>query len=255
MRQEEMEALVNDVVFNSSVNAQNKVDVKFEDDIKNCIHILGNVFAILDRIINHTDQSRVSDCDFDSQMILWQGGSTLIGSLQLIRQGYVFEPLFLMRNSIESLSMTLSFYGRSGEKLYKKFSSQQLSGEKCIAEAKKLMKQIGPIYGLLSEVTHPSKKTLGHFYMKDRGTLLVGGGVTDKTLYRVKFNLAVINFLSTIYWSSAELIFNDYLDSCVFWKKQGDLMKWHPASKEKAVYLRSHTLFKEALAEQAKIGF
>ena len=102
----------------------------------------------------------MSNRDFEAQMILWQSSNALIGSLQLIRQGYTLEPPIIMRNSIENLAMALSFYGENSKYYYNKFKKLKLSGEECISEAKKIIKQIGAIYGLLSQVAHPSKKHL-----------------------------------------------------------------------------------------------
>src|SRR5690606_34047016 len=151
----------------------------------------------------------------------------------LIRQGYTLEPQILMRNSVENLAMTLSFHGEDGEKFYKKFTNMSLSGEKCITAAGKLVKDIGAIYGLLSQIAHPSRKTLGYYYMEERGTLLIGGGVTDNTQHRVKMNLAILNFILAIHWSSCELIFHDYIDDFVFWEKENEAMIWRPKQNEK----------------------
>lgn len=249
MKFEETRSLINDTVFNISLNAQAKVDTDCKDHIENSIYLISKSFTIFNKIVNHTDQTKVSDMDFDSQGLLWQGGNSLIGSLQLIRQGYTHEPQFLMRYAVENLAMALSFNTNYGQDFYTRFTQSNLSGEKCIREAKKLVKQIGSIYGLLSDVTHPSKKTLGYHYMVERETLLIGGGVTDRTLPRVKLNLAILQFLSTIYWSSSELIFYDYLDSYVFWRKKDDLMTWAPNEEEKIAYSKSLDLFKEALSK------
>lgn len=250
---EKMKKIIGDVVFNISKNAQDKNDIDLQKEIQNAVYILSKIFTNLNKIVNHTDQSKVDDRDFNSQMILWQSCNALIGSLQLIRQGYTLEPQVLMRNSVENLAMVLSFYGENGDSFYKKFNNMSLSGEKCITSAGKLNKEIGAIYGLLSQVAHPSKKTLGYYYMEDRGTLLIGGGVTRKTQHRVKMNLAILNFILSVHWSSCELIFSDYIDDLVFWKKEGEKMRWCPQGPEEKFYKSSITMFQEALAEQNKI--
>lgn len=249
-----MSQLVIDTIYQISCNAQNRIDVDFKESINNFIYIVTKIYVILNIVLNKTDQARVSDRDFDSQMVLWQACNSLISSLQLIRQGYTLEPQILMRYSIENLAMVLSFY--VNEARYDEFARLGLSGEKCVGDAKKLVKQIGPIYGLLSEIAHPSKKTLGYLYIpkkNDKGTVLIGGGITDSTIHKVKFNLAIINFLSTIFWSSTELIFNEYLNTYVFWEKSEDRLKWKPNSEELARYSISEKLFKEALEEQKQI--
>src|SRR6185369_1764186 len=200
MKFEEMNLLINDIVNNISLNAQAKVDEKLKEDIDRTIYLLAKVFTILDKVINDIHQEKVSERDFTIQAILWQGGNSLIGSLQLIRQGYTLEPHFLMRHAVENLALALSFVGEKGDEYFLKYTNNKISGEQCIGEAKKLVTQIGQIYGLLSNTAHPSKETLGYYYMKDRETLMIGGGVTDYTMSRVKLNLAILQFLSTIYW-------------------------------------------------------
>jgi len=245
---DEMKSVVNDTIFNISINAQERFDKEFKDEINNSIYLISKSFWILEKIINYTDQMKVSDRDFHSQSILWQGGNSLIGALQLIRQGYSLETQFLMRYAIENLAMVLSFHTEEGSVFYEKFVSGNLSGEKCVGEAKKLVKQIGGIYGLLSEVTHPSKKTLGYIYMGGEKSVTIGGGITDKTIRWVKMNLAILQFLSTIYWSSTELIFSDYLKEYTFWEKNGDEFKWAPNKEQKEIYERSVHLFEAAIS-------
>lgn len=245
---DEIKAVVTDTIFNISLNAQARTDKEFKEEIENSIYLISKSFTILEKIINHTDQKKVPDRVFDSQAILWQGGNSLIGGLQLIRQGYTLESQFLMRYAVENLAMVLSFHTENGDSFYKKFTNNNLSGEKCVGEAKKLVSQIGGIYGLLSEITHPSKKTLGYIYMGGEKSITIGGGITDKTIRWVKMNLAILQFLSTIYWSSIELIFSDYSDEYTFWEKSGDIMKWAPNKEQKAIYERSLLLFKEAIS-------
>lgn len=243
-----MGKLITETIFKISLNAQAKVDKDFNNDIAIFIYIISKSFVILNQIVNYTDQGKVPDKDFQSQMLLWQGLNTLIGSLQLIRQGYTLEPQFLLRSAVEDLALALSFYADADNLFYKKFIKDKLSGQEAIGAGKKLVKQLGGIYGLLSQVTHPSKKTLGSHYLEGRGTLLIGGGVVDSTTNRVRFNLAILNWIATIYWSSTELIFSDYLNQYTFWTKKGSVMKWTPNKEEKAIYTRSIKLFEEALA-------
>ena len=242
---EEMGNTLVETVYKISLNAQAKVDKDCGGAITNLLYIFTKTFVILNTILNYTDQAKVSDKEFDSNILLWQGQNTLISSLQLTRQGYFVEPQFLIRSAVENLALSLSFF--TGSDYYEKFKKNQLSGEKCIGEAKKLVKQIGGIYGLLSQVTHPSNKILGHHYLEGRSTLLIGGGVTETNMSMVKFNLAILNWVATIYWSSAELIFHNHFDNYTFWTKSGDNMKWTPNKPEEAVYTKSINLFKEAI--------
>lgn len=245
----EMSKIVGDTLFNISTNTESRIDREFRNDIDNFIDISSRVYAILNKIVNFTDQEMVPDKHFDSQMLIWQGLNTLMSALQLSRQGYTLEPQYLIRPAVENLALALSFFTEGT--YYEKFNKLQHSGEKAITPAKKLVKQIGGIYGILSQVTHPSKRTLGYFYMEGEGdklgSLMIAGGVTDKTMNRVKLNLAILNFITTIYWSSTELLFFEYLEDHTFWIKSDDNLRWSPNTEEKVRYARSLDMFKQAL--------
>ena len=66
----EMGKLITETIFSISQNAQNKNDRDLKDEISNTIYILTKIYVILNKIINHTDQSLVSDKNFAAQMIL-----------------------------------------------------------------------------------------------------------------------------------------------------------------------------------------
>ena len=82
------------------------------------------------------------------------------------------------------------------------------------------------------------------------GTLMIGGGVTNETQNRVKMNLAILSFILSIHWSSAELIFHNYLANLVFWEKiNNSQLKWRPDQEHGKIYKRSIQMFQEALTE------
>ena len=175
---------------------------------------------LLKSVAEHPKQDEVTDELFDSQILLWQACNSMLGAIQLIRQGYPLEPQFLMRVAIESFSLAMSFH--LDEKSYAKYKNEKLSGKECIGTAKKALKEIGQIYGLLSEVTHPSRKTTGNTYNNRTGSLIIGGGYTENLSHRVLFNFALLKYLSLTLWKGSELIFFAFEENRKFWVEKED---------------------------------
>lgn len=189
---------------------------RYDKQIKSSIRKLANIYFLLNGLINTKKSKDLSDIEFDSQMLLWQGANSFIGALQLIKQGYFLEPQVIFRNIVENLALTLDL--KNNPSKYSLFEQGKLSGEKSITAAKIVMPQIGMIYGLLSEIAHPSKKFMGHYVYLERKTMLIGGGVVEEYLHRVKLNLSVLDFLLIVYWSAIEFIYLKYVEDTNFWK-------------------------------------
>jgi hypothetical protein len=156
----------------------------------------------------------------------------MLAAIQLIRQGYPLEPQFLMRVAIESLSLAISFH--FDERSYSQYKNMKLSGKDCIGTAKKALKEIGQIYGLLSEVAHPSRKTTGNNYNEQSGSIIIGGGYTDHLSHRVLFNFSLLNYLLLTLWKGSELIFYSFEGEPKFWveKDGGYNLKLNDSIKE-----------------------
>lgn len=208
------------IILNTSTTVSDEssreVITRFDKHIKSSIRKLANIYFLLNDLINTEKSDKLSEIEFDSQMLLWQGANSFIGALQLIKQGYFLEPQIICRNIIESLALTLNL--KNNPSKYSLFGQGKLSGKESITEAKKIVPQIGMIYGLLSEVAHPSKKFLGHYVYLERKTMLIGGGVVEEYVHRVKFNLSILDYLLLVYWSSIELIFFRYIRDLKFWE-------------------------------------
>lgn len=228
---DEVEKAILENVKNVSLNASKRVDREFQLEFKGVLKKFADIYWILNFITNYSDKE-INDIKFDSKMLLWQGANSMLGAIHLIRMGYFVEPNFLERHAIENLSITLALF--RNYRRYNDFKSGKLSGEKCIGEAKKVIAQIGSIYGVLCDITHPSKKWLGTYVADERKTLLIGGGIVDEHLYRVKLNFAILGFLSSVYLSGVELVYFDYIEDPKFWKRQdSDKFQWNPSEEEK----------------------
>ena len=211
----EVATIITNVIKTYSLNAEKQIDEKFKIQLAHSIFILTHIYVLLKSVADHPKQDEVSDETFDSQILIWQACNSMLAAIQLIRQGYPLEPQFLMRVAIESLSLAISFH--FDEKSYSQYKNMKLSGKDCIGIAKKALKEIGQIYGLLSEVTHPSRKTTGNNYNERTGSIIIGGGYTDHLSHRVLFNFSLLNYLLLTLWKGSELIFYSFEDEPKFW--------------------------------------
>lgn len=213
-------ATVTNVIKVYSLNAEKEVDAKFRTQMVNSIYLLTSIYVLLKFVADHPKQEKVTDLFLDSQVLLWQACNSILAALQLIRQGYPLEPQFLMRVAIESFSLAISFH--VGKNLHIKYRHRNLSGKDSISTAKVLIPELGQIYGLLSEVSHPSRKTAGNSYNSQSRSLIIGGGYTEHLSHRVLFNLSLLNYMLLTLWKGSELIFFDFEDDPKFWIEKDD---------------------------------
>ena len=216
----EVATTVTNVIKTYSLNAEKEVDEKFKLQLAHSIYLLTHIYVLLKSVADHPKQDEVTDGLLESQVLIWQACNSMLAATQLIRQGYPLEPQFLMRVAIESFSLSMSFH--LDEKSYTQYKNEKLSGKDCISTAKKAIKEIGQIYGLLSAVTHPSRKTTGNNYNSRSGSLIIGGGYTEHLSHRVLFNFSLLNYLLLTIWKGSELIFYAFEDNQKFWvEKEG----------------------------------
>ncbi len=239
--------LLNDNLRSVSREAEKKVDEDFREHIDRIIKRLAFIYLRL----NNLEREKLKDREFYSEKFFWQATNALIGSLQLIRQGYFIEPQVLQRQAIEYLSLILSFY--SGKENFELFKKGKLTGEKSFSLAKKIEPQIGEIYGILSEVSHPSIKLVGMHIAYKNKTKLIGGGLVEEHLYRTKLNIGTLDYLLVIFQSSVELVFSSKITELKFWVRTSSReLKQHFSEEELSSGQKSMSLIQEALEELEK---
>lgn len=231
-KHKEVATIITNVIKTYSLNAEREVDEKFKVQLAHSIYILTHIYVLLKSVADHPKQNEVTDEAFDSQILIWQACNSMLSAIQLIRQGYPLEPQFLMRVAIESFALALSFH--LDKDSYVKYKNEKLSGKDCIGTAKKALKEIGQIYGLLSEVTHPNRKTTGNNYNEKSGSMIIGGGYTEHLSHRVLFNFSLLNYLLLTLWKGAELIFYGFENDPKFWetKEDGYILKLDDSIKQ-----------------------
>lgn len=216
----EIATTVTNVIKIYSINAEKQVDDKYKLQLTYSILLLTRIFALLKTVADFPSQNEVLDEEFESQILIWQACNSMLAAIQLIRQGYPLEPQFLMRVAIESFSLAISFY--CDENAFSSYHDGKLTGNNSVTISKKVIREIGQIYGLLSQVTHPSKKTTGNNYNEQSHSLIIGGGYTDSLSNRVLFNYSLLNYLLLTIWKGTELIFYGFEDNHNFWVENSD---------------------------------
>ncbi len=238
--------LITKVMYEYSENAQKEVNKKFKVQLAHNVFILTHIYKILDIIVN-TEQEKVSDELFESQAIIWQACNTMIGAIQLSKQGYVLEPQYLMRSAFESLALAFAFH--ADETIFEKYKKNKVSGNDCIRYLKTVIKDAGTMYGILSKVTHPSRQVIGTHYNMHEGTLIVGGGYTEKLSYRTLANLSLANFMLLMMWETSELIFYDFNTTQHFWLKGQNEFRRNVKEDLKQILKQVETDFSNALSK------
>ena len=235
-----------------SNNASRLVDDELSQTIDLVIGKITSCFYDLNIIVNHIDPKKITEPEFVSKILLWQGLNTLISSLQLIRQGFFTEPVILNRHAVENLALAISVTSNPAD--FKKFEEGKLSGEKCITAAKKIIPELGEIYGILSKFSHPGNENLGNYYLEDENnkTYAIGGGLTKKYIYRTKFNLAPLGIIAQVFLAGTEFIFWKYFTELSLWKKESIYLKWSPNEDESKYSKELQCMLLEGLAEMEK---
>jgi len=208
------------VVKEFSLTAEKEVDEKYKTQFANSVFILTRIFTLIKIMVDRQDQSQISDEEFESQILIWQACNSMIAAIQLIRQGYPLEPQFLMRTAIESFSLSLSFYSESDA--YSRYLNNKLTGNNSFTIAKKILPELGQIYGQLSDVAHPSKRTTGNNYNEESHSIIIGGGYTDSSSHITLLNYSLLNYLLLTIWKGTELIFYRFEDDHKFWTENSD---------------------------------
>lgn len=242
--------IIVNVINTFSLNSQKAVDHKFKTQLANSIYLLTHIYTLLKFVADHPQQNKVTDEIFVSQTIMWQACNTMFAALQLTRQGYMLEPQFLMRQAIESFALAMSFH--SSHKAYPLYKKGELSGEKCIGFAKKMLGEIGQIYGLLTSVTHPSRNTTGTAYNEESYSVIFGGGYTEKLSYRTLFDFAMLNYLLLTIWKGSELVFYKFETSPMLWEKSGSIYNLKLDDSIKSMVETVKKDFKQAISELDK---
>jgi len=205
------------------------IDRDYFDDIDNIVTSLAISYDILISIINHEDQTKISNADFQSALLYFTALNTILGTLELFRRGYSKEPQMLFRNAIETMSAAYDIHANPEKYTILMTTPDKFDSKKSISVAKSVHSFIGQMYGLFSSnFSHVSPfHILPH---KSRGAELCIGGLYDKNekTHRL-FTLSQFIAISDVLGSLLELTFYEELSIHRYWTyKEGGSFHYKP---------------------------
>lgn len=157
---------------------------------------IGEAFDFVNQVLQK--QPPVPGHIFQGALMNWGALNSLISAVELFRFGYYKEPMTILRNTVEYVSV--AYHISTDEAVYKKFIADpdKFNSPMSVSEAKKAVRFLGHMYGLLSKFTHPgSLHILPHYVHED--ALYIGGYLHEKnqklariTLIMLKQSISVI---------------------------------------------------------------
>jgi hypothetical protein len=142
-------------------------------------------------------------------------------AFSLIRTGWRLQPFLCIINSYEALSVVLHLFNYWEDLV--NYKNGKLKSTTTFNSAKKLLPFFGQIYGQLSEEFAHIGRPFGFI---QEGSLFTEG---EKLLW---FCLIQLAYLIWFTFETTELIFYDYIENKLFWRKEG--MQVRPGREQMA---------------------
>lgn len=127
-----------------------KFDALYSEEINWVAEELATSYQILMNILNHEDQSKISDADFQSGLLFWTALNTYLSALELFRRGYYKEPNMLMRSVLEIFSAGYDIHLNPQKLETLRKRPNDFDSKQSIKIAKKIHPEIAKIWGQLS---------------------------------------------------------------------------------------------------------
>ncbi|MFA4941132.1 MAG: hypothetical protein WC582_00850 [Patescibacteria group bacterium] len=211
----------------TSVQIGERMDVVCDQEIGDIAEELAIAYSQLLKIINE-NKSKVSDNDFLAATTLWTACNTILAGLDLFRRGYSIEHLMLLRNSLEIMASAYVIHVDNKKYIVMRDTPDKFDSTGSIAEAKKVVPLIGPMYGMLSgHFTHVSAfHVIPH---KSDTPFCIGGIYDPKNQSCNPLILSMFITVSEFVNSFIETMFTDHVDKMRFWKSTGGgLLQYSP---------------------------
>lgn len=156
--------------------------------------------------------------------ILFNAAQSFSAGVALLRDGYRLQPGILVRSILETVSAALHLMMNPGD--VTKFESGELSSQKAVSSAKKIVPPLGQAYGFFSDhfahIGAPHQMLQSHSPYESR---------QDEDL---DFNLMCLKWSIWLIYVVTELLFFDRLPSSRYWKKVGpNQYAYAPSMKER----------------------
>ena len=149
--------------------------------------------------------------------------NSFASALALLRMGYVLQPGIIIRSILEAISTCLHLLQRPDD--LPAYEAHTLQSPKTIATAKKALPQFGSMYGYFSD----SFAHIGKLHK----------AITPITVYverdeALVANLSALRMASWLLYVTAELAFNELVDSPRYWYPVDNGYRYDPSDDEKA---------------------
>lgn len=161
-----------------------------------------------------------------------------IAAYQLVRHGYWQESLVLVRHLIEVVSLMLHLCVEP--EIRPDFVTGKWRTTKSIGPAAKIIPPIGPMYGHLSDHTHPlyeflvGKSGLTRERTDERLTYSIGGGMYPEKEFFFRHAIRDILGVGMLLHAVAEYAFRHKVKDFRFWRVDGERLVWQPIRAEQA---------------------
>src|SRR4030042_3864853 len=144
-----------------------------------------------------------------------EGLNLLIEAYQTLRNGGRTGSAAILRQSLECLALALALWYEP-DKYLSKFQAGELSGEKVIGIAKKLIPFLGRLYGIFCDhFVHPSVRFVGrsllptHPMFSPKGRIQIGSGYIIEFHKEFAHILSFAQLMGMAYQAGIELMFWD----------------------------------------------
>ncbi len=223
------EAVLNNLQ-GTSEEISKKFDALYGEDLMDLAEELAISYNLLHELLENPDQ--LNDRDFQSALLYWTALNTIVSATDLLRRGYVKEPLMLLRNALETFSAAydIHLHQEKYELLIK--NPKLFDSTKSINEAKKIHAILGNWYGMLSDsFTHVSTMHIVPHKVTDY--LCVGGLWEPEDQQTTVTNLFIISSTLDVLDSLLELTFIRFIEKPRYWEKVDETTLNYTPNKEK----------------------
>lgn len=173
----------------------------------------------------------VSEALYGSACILWKGLNTLVSAVEILRKGYLVEPLILSRHALECCCVAFDVYKNPAQ--LSKIYAERYKPARAIQVVKTILPQTRKLYDHLSEtMVHAGIMSTFPQWVYEGGAVkavLVGGGFDETNPELFEISLSGLQLVIDACSAIEEFIFFDYVTDHQFWERRGARMRYHPS--------------------------
>lgn len=140
-----------------SADSKIRVTDHFKEEVEEFSLLISKVLAPLQNYIKINPAAKKDDPELIAYGLMTKGANTLMASFELSLNGYYCEPHILLRNALEVFASAWDIM-HNPKRLEAWKKNKNFKSTISITNAKEVNSDIGPFYGMLSNIyTHPSK--------------------------------------------------------------------------------------------------